>query len=121
MIETLEKLAYIDFTRIQFFKKPEAFESKKLTELLTKNFSKIPIFDVLESFCDELDILYSRKDTVVKDFNKKLLESQKIIKKLLLIKEHFERKIEVKNLQKKIEALTSEVQRTTTLVKQIFP
>lgn len=119
MIETFKKIAYIDFTRIQFTKKPTSYESDIMKNLLTDNFSNIPYYDLIEGFCDELKLLGGKKHVIVQEFNKQLVEKQKMIKKLLLIKEHFDRKIEVENLQNKVKVISSELGRMKSIVRNL--
>lgn len=117
IVTTFKNIAYIDFTKIQFFKKPDAFESKKMTELLTEKFSSIPYFDLIEALCDELEIMYGRRASIVDEFNEQLGEKHRMIKKLLLVKEHFERKEEVGALEHEIQVLNIEIARLKSTVK----
>lgn len=65
-------------------------------------FESIPYFELIEGLLDEVSILNSQKNEILEEFDDRLQGSRVQIKKLLLVKETFDRKIELGNLKEEI-------------------
>ena len=104
MIETFKSISLINFTKFHLGKKKNMrFESKIMHEILNEKFDRIPYFELVEGLLDECATMDENREIIMTEFDDRVSEMQKIVKKLLMIKERFDRKEELIEMKRKLE------------------
>lgn len=95
-------MRYVDFEKLHFVQRKEAFRSKNLSKLIKSDYHKIPLLDLLDGLFEEISLIEGLLKEKENELEITTNHYQKIIKSLLLIKEQFDRKQEVFEIETKM-------------------
>ena len=115
MIETFRNISYIDYNKLLLASKPLEYNSEIMQNLLAADYNNMPYFELLQGLIEEVNHLNYRLDNLEDIQKERLKKYQKQIKKLLLIKEEFELKVEVSDLKNEMKVFESEIERLKSL------